>query len=320
MRTIPESIQHRARLLRQLRGFFDERDFFEVQPACLSRDCVVDAYLDPIVIESSELRLGRTDLPEQFFLQTSPESVMKRMLAAGAPSIYSLGPVFRSGERGPLHNTEFTMLEWYEVGGNERSAIQLLGRLVTEILGYSTFDVQDYRQAFAKILGLDPIDASMSELQELVQAVDPTLAGSTADQRDAMLDVLLSERVQPSLGNVRPIILRNYPLSQAALAKPSADDPDCAARFEIFFRGIELANGYDELLDAEDLARRAERNNAHRRATGRDPLRVETSLVEAMRRGLPSCAGVALGVDRLLMLSMGADTIDQVIPFPIEKA
>ena len=227
------------------------------------------------------------------------------MLVAGAPSIYSIGPVFRGGESGPLHRIEFTMLEWYEVEGDQRSAIELLGTLASTMLQGDRFEVRSYRELFVERLGLDPIDVGLEELRREVGEIDPTLAVSLGKDRDGMLDLLLSQRVQPDLGRGCPLILKDYPLSLSALAKASQDDPSCAARFELFVNGIELANGYDELLDPDELLERARLNNAIRVAAGRSPLPLETSLVTAMRAGLPSCAGVALGVDRLQMVKHG---------------
>jgi lysyl-tRNA synthetase class 2 len=301
---VTTAIRSRADLLRSLRHYFDHRGFLEVQPPCLDVDCVVDAYLDPIVVEPETLRCG-DHLPGKLFLQTSPESAMKQMLAAGAPSVYSIGPVFRSGELGPWHRVEFTMLEWYEVSGNLESAIDLAGNLAAEILGSDGFDVRDYRGLFREQLGLDPIEAGLESLTSRVASIDGELAGSLARDRDGLLDVLLSQTLQPRLGHERPLVLKNYPFSQAALAKRSPDDPDCAARFELFAAGVELANGYDELLDADELVSRAETNNRHRVKRGLPPLAVQTRLVEAMRAGLPPCAGVALGVDRLQMIRDG---------------
>ncbi len=307
-------------MLREMRTFFDSRGFFEVQPPCLSRDCVVDAYLDPLTVESRQLAISIPDLPRQFLLQTSPESAMKRMLAAGAPSIYSMGPVFRAGERGDLHNTEFTMLEWYQLGADMDAGVRLLGKLVIQLLGHDRYDVRRYREVLQETLQLDPIDTALGDIYRLATAIDPQLASSIASDRDSLLDLLFSRSVQPSLGLDRPLIVTHYPLSQAALAKTAADDPDCAARFELFVGGMELANGYDELRDPEVLVDRFERNQARRIAAGRTPLRLETTLVVAMRSGLPQCTGVAMGVDRMLMASTRSPSIDEVIPLTIERA
>ena len=310
----------RAQLLKQLRGFFDDRGFYEVQPPCLSRDCVVDAYLDPITVRTEKLRLSDLDLPEQFFLQTSPESTMKRMLVAGAPSIYSIGPVFRSGEAGDHHNVEFTMLEWYHLGASVDEEIELLGKLACGILDRPSHRVVRYRDVFLDHLQFDPITAPLQQLQRRLSVEDESLAKTLGDDRDAVLDALLSIVIQPTFIGTTPWILRDYPLSQAALARKCPNDPECASRFELFVDGIECANGYDELLDADELVRRANRNNEVRRKTGREVLPVDTTLTRAMRKGLPPCCGVALGVDRLMMLSVRADHIGQVIPFRIEDA
>ncbi len=314
-----ELIRQRADLLRELRQFLDSRGFLEVQPPCLCRDCVVDAYIDPIVVESKEFMLG-LDLPQQFFLQSSPESAMKRMLAAGAPSIYSLGPVFRAGERGDLHNVEFTMLEWYELEADIDAGVELLGELVATVLGCDGFDVSSYRQIFQDSFGFDPIDVDLRIIQKHVARVDSNLVKSIGDDRDLLLDALLSQIIQPTLGVNRPLIVKNYPLSQAALARQAADDSQCAARFEIFVDGIELANGYDELRDAEVLRERSLASNEKRVTSGRRSLSVETSLMAAMRAGLPPCNGVALGVDRLLMIRTGAKSLANVMPFLIDFA
>lgn len=312
-------IHERADLLRELRQFFDSRGFLEVQPPCLSRDCVVDAYIDPIVVESAQFQLGM-DLPPHYYLQSSPELAMKRMLAAGAPSIYSLGPVFRAGERGDRHNVEFTMLEWYELDADINAGIDLLGALAGAILGRHGFDVCTYRQVFLDALGLDPLDASVAMLQAQVAQLDVNLANTVGEDRDSLLDVLLSQVIQPTLGVDRPLIVKHYPLSQAALARQADDDEQCAARFELFVGGIELANGYDELRDADELLRRAQESNQKRAASGRRRLSVETSLMDAMRSGLPPCTGVALGVDRLLMIRSGAESVAHVMPFVVEFA
>lgn len=312
-------LRARADLLRQLRSYFDDRGFIEVQPPCLSRDCVIDAYIDPISIDAKQLGIA-VDLPDRLYLQTSPELAMKRMLAAGAGSIYSIGPVFRGGESGHHHNIEFVMLEWYEVDGDIDSAIQLLGNLVAQVLKHDGFDVVTYRRLFTDTLGFDPIDEPMETLTGKVAVVDVELARSISHDRDLMLDVILSHFIQPQLGQTRPVIVRDYPVTQAALARVANDDPQCAARFELIANGVELANGYDELLDAEVLVARANSANQIRIAAGRPPMVAENSLVAAMRTGLPKCAGVALGVDRLLMLQTGQSSLAKVIALPIEKA
>jgi lysyl-tRNA synthetase class 2 len=245
---------------------------------------------------------------------------MKRMLVAGAPSIYSIGPVFRAEESGDFHNIEFTMMEWYEVGADMDTGIALLGDLATEVIGSTGFQRATYREVFTDHLKIDPISSNADEIHSLVSQVDPSLVNAEQLDRDDCLNLLLSELIQPHLGQDRPIIVTDYPISQAALAKPSVSDPHCAARFELFSNGIELANGYDELLDREVLIDRARQSNHKRTASGREILPENTLLAQAMNQDLPPCAGVALGVDRLLMICTGATSIDQVMPFTISIA
>ena len=313
-------LHQRAQLLKELRLFFDDRGFLEVQPPCLARDCVADPYIDPLSVGGQLLALADPQLPEKLYLQTSPELSMKRMLAAGAPSIYAITPAFRAGESGDMHNSEFTMLEWYEVGADAQAGIALLGQLATGMLATDGFDVMSYRDLIEQNTGFDPIDVDLDTLQQSVATDHPQLAATTGDDRDGLLDILISHHIQPDLGKERPIIISDYPLSQAALAKQSANDPQCAARFELFFQGIELANGYDELLDANELLRRTAESNRKRSTTQRQTIAPPDTLVQCMRDGLPQCAGVALGVDRLLMLRCNANQIDQVIPFTIDRA
>jgi lysyl-tRNA synthetase class 2 len=314
------SLRQRAAMLQEMRSFFDARGFCEVQPPCLSRDCVVDAHLDSLAVDSRQMAISVSGLPQTFYLQTSPESAMKRMMAAGAPSIYSIGPVFRAGERGDFHNPEFTMLEWYQLGAEMDAGVRLLGELAIELLDHDRYDVRRYRDVFEEAFRVDPIGAELSQIAALAAEVDPHLASSIADDFDSMLDLLFSKSIQPHLGVDRPLILTHYPLSQAALAKPASDDPACAARFELFADGIELANGYDELRDPQVLVDRYQQNQKWRVSSGKSPMPLDTTLAEAMRTGLPQCTGVAMGVDRMLMARIGSRSIDDVIPLTIERA
>lgn len=315
-----DMLRQRARMLNELRAFFDAKGFLEVQPPCLSRCSIVDPYIDPIELPANELQLG-SDLADRYYLQTSPELAMKRMLAAGSPSIYSMGPVFRAGELGDCHNAEFTMLEWYDVGAGESEGIALLGQLASQLLQTDGYDVVTYRRLFQDALGFDPVDGGLDVLRAEVETLDRSLARSLGDDRDGLLDVLLSERLQPMLGIDRPLIVRNYPLSQAALARVSEDDPKCAFRFELFVRGIELANGYDELTDAEVLEKRLRDNHHKRQVSGRKTVKgPDEALIRTISEKLPRCTGVALGVDRLLMVRMGKRTLREVLPFPIDLA
>jgi lysyl-tRNA synthetase class 2 len=313
-----QRLQERAACLRQLRTFFDDRGFTEVQPPCLMRQCIADTHIEPIKVPG--LSVTHRQEAGEFFLQTSPELAMKRMLAAGSGSIYAIVPVFRGGEIGDQHNVEFTMIEWYDVGAEIDAEICLLGELAMQVLGAETYQVRTYRDLFRQTLSFDPMEASLATIRQHVCQIDASLASTIDHSRDAMLEVLMSHLLQPSLGLDDPLILRDYPITQAALARPSVDDPNTAMRFELFYRGIELANGYDELRDADVFVQRTNVVNRQRESLDRMPIPVATTLVEAMRQGLPACSGVAMGLDRVL-ISRCPDplTISQTDPMTIDQ-
>lgn len=318
-RDLAGMVAQRAKLLAQTRRYFDRLGFSEVTPPCLSRDQVVDAHIDPVEVNGDALLLPADCRAPVYYLQTSPELAMKRLIALGCGSIYAIVPVFRAGERSVRHNIEFTMLEWYEVGGSMASAIQHTISLVTTVLQIPQPRLVTYRQLFRQTLGFDPIDQPLDSLHDAVATVDPHLAGSLRDQRDALLDVLMTEIIEPQIAS-ESLLIHNYPLTQAALARQCPDDPQTAERFEWIVHGLELANGYGELLDHQELSRRNAESNQKRLATGRKPLPETNRLLDAMQQGMPPCSGVALGFDRLLMLAIGTRDIADVIPFPIELA
>ncbi len=314
------NLKLRARLLRRVREFFDGHGFLEVETPVLSADTVVDRHLDPLPVtlfdDPREPAVGRT-----LWLQTSPEFGMKRLLAAHATAIYQIARVFRGGERGAWHNPEFTMVEWYRAGDGMHEGIQLLADFADQLLGRGAAERLSYRQAFLTYAEVDPLAASGPLLADVARrrglASPPDL--DVAD-RDAWLDLLLVECVQPHLGQGRPTIVYDYPASQAALARVRDEDPPVAERFELFVRGVELANGYHELLDPDVLQMRNSRSNLLRRADGKYTLPEDSRLLAAMQHGLPPCAGVALGFDRLVMLAAGTTDIAQVLAFPVERA
>ena len=309
-----ENLRLRADLLRKTREFFHRHGLLEVETPLLSADTVVDRHLDPfgVTVEST----GR-----QLWLQTSPEFCMKRMLADGARAIYQITRAFRQDELGPLHNPEFTIVEWYRVGDGPDEAMRLLADLCETLLDRGPVERISYAEAFGRHVGLDPHTA---DTRMLVRAAKqhairrpPSLS---VDDRDGWLDLLLVELVEPHLGNTAPVIVYDYPASQAPLARIRPDEPPVAERFELYVAGIELANGYHELVDPAELERRNAENNRRRLADGRRPLPERSRLLAAMQSGLPSAAGVALGFDRLAMLAAGATSLDAVIAFPLDRA
>jgi len=308
-----ENLRRRAELLARLREFFGDRGFLEVETPLLSADTVVDRHLDPLAVDVPGA--GRR------WLQTSPEFGMKRLLAAGARAIYQVTRAFRAAEQGPLHNLEFTLVEWYRAGDDMAAGTALLSELGEAMLGRGPAEQLSYREAFGRHVGLDPHTAETGELVAAVRASGIAAPESLpADDRDGWLDLLLVHQVQPHLGHRRPLILHDYPPGQAALARIRAQDPPVAERFELYVSGIELANGYHELLDADELRMRNARANALRRSDGRPALPEESRLLAAMEAGLPACTGVALGFDRLVMVATGAESLAGVMAFPADRA
>ncbi len=307
-------------MISQVRKFFEDRSFFHVETPVLSHDIVVDRYLDPIPVAKSDV-VPSALTGESLWLQTSPEFAMKRVVASGATAIYQISRVFRAAERGRLHNPEFTMLEWYRVGDSMHEAMHLLGALAETILDRPATEMVSYRQVFEKYADVNPHQASLKELGHAAtkRGIELDASGEPPD-RDGLLNLLLTHVVEPHLGNSSPTIVYDWPASQAALAIVRDEHPPVAERFELYVAGVELANGYHELLDAAELAHRNAENNRLRVADGRHELPSESQLLEAMNSGMPACCGVALGVDRLVMLALDAHSIDEVIAFPIDNA
>jgi lysyl-tRNA synthetase class 2 len=259
----------------------------------------------------------------ELFLQTSPEFGMKRLLAAGVGPIYQITRSFRNGERGPLHNPEFTILEWYCPGDGYSQGMQLLADFSSELSGAASVERLTYHQVFQEHYQIPPHTAALPQLQEAAQQAGLNPPASLGSDRDGWLDFLLTERIQPCLGQTAPVILCDYPASQAALAQTRTDATlDCliAERFELYWQGIELANGYHELLDPAVLRSRNSINNSLRVGDGKTALPEQSRLLTAMEHGLPACSGCALGLDRLLMLLSGAKCIGQALAFPLERA
>jgi elongation factor P--(R)-beta-lysine ligase len=315
-----KNLRLRAALLRRVREFFDRRGFLEVETPILSADTVVDRHLDPF---TTSVRAEPGKPPRRLWLQTSPEQHMKRLLAAGAEAIYQVARVFRRDERGPRHNPEFTLVEWYRTGDGPEEGMTLLSELCEAMLARGPAERLSYHDAFERHAGGDPLAAGVEELAAAAEGLGitaPESLGRRECDRDDWLDLILAERIQPRLGDRRPTILYDYPASQAALARLKPDDPRVAERFELYVAGLELANGYHELTDAAELRRRFEAINARRAADGKPKLPEPSRLLRAMEAGLPPGVGVALGFDRLVMLAAGATRIEDVIAFPLDRA
>ena len=303
----------RAELLSAARRFLQSRGYLEVETPLLSFDVGVDLHLEPFRVEVGGY--GNEGPPRTAYLQTSPEFGMKRLLSAGVGDCFQISRSFRRGEAGAHHNPEFTIVEWYRVGGSYRDLMIEVGEFASEVAGWPKAETISYADAFQKAIAIDPHVATISDLSRLAAEREFRSA-----DRDELLNFLLANAVEPNLGIERPTLVYDYPATQAALAKVTTDDPPVAQRFELYYRGIELANGYQELTDAEELRRRNRRQNELRRAKGLAELPAESKLLAAMDAGLPECTGVALGFDRLVMLALGCSSVSEVMAFPFAQA
>ena len=307
-----DTLRARAAALARIRAFFASRGILEVDTPQLCPVSATDPLLDSV--PAQPFRDGRT-----WYLQTSPEFPLKRLLAAGSGPIYQLGKCFRRGEAGPRHNPEFTMLEWYRPGLDLGALIAEVAALAGELVPGLPLRSASYRTLFLLHAGIDPFAVDDPQLRERAVAFAPD---ADSWDRDAILDLLFSTLVEPRLGDGCLEVVTDFPASQAALARTRSDEHGnrVAARFELFMRGLEIANGYDELCDPSELRRRFEADNAERLRRGLDPVPVDERLLAAMSHGLPECSGVALGVDRLLMVALGKQRIDEVIAFGADRA
>ncbi len=319
-------VKQRAKIIQDLRKFFHARAFVEVETPILSHDTVVDRYLNPIIVDARQVGLTN-ESQAHLYLQTSPEFGMKRLLAEGADRIYQICKSFRSGERGAWHNPEFTMLEWYEVDVEYQQGRQRLIELAETMMPGVTCLSITYRDLLLEVCEIDPFLISEDQLANKVRTLVPDLAQSATMpnlaslDRDELLNLLMGSIVEDYLRRQASVIVYDWPASQAALAQVRQTSVGLVAeRFEWYFRGVELANGYHELLDWNVLAERNQLVNQLRLAQGDLALPSESRLLQAMRVGLPKSCGCALGVDRLVACILEVDSIDHVIAFPWEHA
>ncbi len=288
----------------------------EVETPIVAHATVTDVHL-----ASLETRIAGRTAP--FYLQTSPEYAMKRLLAAGSGDVYQVSKVFRDGESGRRHNPEFTMIEWYRLGFDHRALMDEVAALLHELLGERLVRAPEhvtYRDAIAGATGLDPYTAPVGTLLAAARDRLGDVPAELAGDRDACLDLLMGAVVGPALGIGGITFVHDYPASQAALARLLPGDPPVAARFEAYVGGLELCNGFHELADPAEQRRRFDADRAARRARGLPCPPVDERLLAALAHGLPDCAGVALGFDRVAMLAAGTDDIRDVLAFPIDAA
>ncbi|MGB1263818.1 MAG: elongation factor P--(R)-beta-lysine ligase [Cognaticolwellia sp.] len=313
--------KQRAKVLTMIRGFFLERDVVEVETPLLSNATVTDVHLDPFITQFNYSADSHIEQSIPLYAQTSPEFAMKRLLASGYGCCFQICKAFRHEQHGRYHNPEFTMLEWYRLGFDHFNLMDEVAALLQVILDCENVDRISYQEVFIREVAIDPLASSKAELLAFISErglYSDWLANE--DSVDTLLQFIMSEVIEPNIGQQTPCFIFNFPASQASLAKISHTDPRVAERFECYFKGVELANGFNELTDANTQLERFQQDNCLRIKQGKEARTIDNNFIAALAHGLPDCAGVALGVDRLIMLALEASHIDQVLSFPIENA
>ncbi|MGQ0285701.1 elongation factor P--(R)-beta-lysine ligase [Pasteurellaceae bacterium 22721_9_1] len=305
----------RAKIIAEIRHFFTERGVLEVDTPILSEFGVTDVNLATF---STEFSSPFAEQSKTLWLNTSPEYHMKRLLAAGSGAIFQICHVFRNEEAGRKHNPEFTMLEWYRPFFDMYRLINEVDDLLQQILDCEPAESLSYQFAFQEYVGLDPLSASKTEL--IAKAKEYHFICDEDESRDVLLQFLFSTVVEPQIGQKRPVAIYHFPATQAALAQISSEDHRVAERFEFYYKGLELANGFHELTDASEQQHRFEQDNRLREKLGLPVRDIDHRLLAALQSGLPNTSGVALGVDRLLMIALGVENIEEVMSFGISNA
>lgn len=310
----------RAKVVKQIRTFFADRCILEVETPILSQTAVTDVQLSSF--QTIFTKPGIIDLAhgEKLFLITSPEYHMKRLIAAGSGPIYQICKCFRNNEEiSRFHNPEFTMLEWYRIQFDMMQMINEVDDLLQLVLDTEPAEYISYQNAFIKYLGVDPLDANK---ETLITAVEKLALGFDTDNtdRDTLLQFLFTFGIEPRIGQEKPTVVYHFPASQAALAELNSEDQRTARRFEFYYKGVELANGFKELTNAKEQKARFEHDNQERLAKGLPTQPIDEYLLAAMAASLPECSGVAVGLDRLIMLALEQSTISQVMSFNLENA
>ncbi|MGJ8678778.1 elongation factor P--(R)-beta-lysine ligase [Paraglaciecola sp.] len=311
------TLKKRANILQKIRQFFADRNVLEVDTPALSQHTVTDEHLHSF---STSFQSPFKANSQTLYLQTSPEFAMKRLLCAGSGAIYQICKSFRNEEAGRFHNPEFTMLEWYRPDFDHHQLMAEMNELIQLILNCGSAEKLTYQEAFEQHLACDPISASLADLQSLAGQHGFQHLAENETNKDTLLMLLFSQKVEPKIGQERPCFVYDFPASQAALAKINPLNTKVAERFELYFKGVELANGFHELDDATEQLVRFEADNKKRKQQGLAEMPIDQNLIEALKSGLPACAGVALGIDRLVMLALQVTSIDQVLAFEHGRA
>ena len=304
-------------MLQNIRAFFTARDVLEVETPILSSSAVTDIHLHSFKTAYQK---------QNYYLQTSPEFFMKRLLAAGSGDIYQVCKVFRDDEQGKNHNPEFTMLEWYRLGINHHQLMEEMEQLFNSLMVYPNIVVPSkmaiktsYQQVFIDALTIDPLSASIAELKQSAIQHQVDIPQGMEDDKDMWLDWLMVAAVAPEFSKDQFTFVYDYPASQAALACINPEDQRTAHRFEVYYGEIELANGFYELTDAVEQRKRFAEDNQKRKQKQLTEMPIDQHLLAALAAGMPACSGVAVGLDRLLMVLLGKKSIDEVLAFAMDR-
>jgi elongation factor P--(R)-beta-lysine ligase len=292
-----ETLLARAKLLADIRRFFADKQYLEVETPLLGQHTVTDRYIDSFKVKDR-------------YLQTSPEYAMKRLLAADSGPIFQICKAFRQEEAGRLHNPEFTMLEWYRPGFDHHQLMDEMDALLTEVCSLKKAERDTYQNLFKRYLNIDPLHGDTASLRQKIHTID-----SQSLDRDTCLQILFTESIEPHLGQQQPCFVYDYPASQAALSKISPDDPSVCQRFEVYIHGLEIANGFHELTDEKEQQERFLADQQNRRQQNKSVPNIDQRFISALTAGLPNCAGVALGIDRLLLSLTQLDNIKEMLAF-----
>ena len=316
-----ENAKSRSEIIQKIRKFFAEKNVVEVETPLLSNSTITDVYLDAFTSRYSFLSNSSSDNCCEMYLQTSPEFAMKRLLASGYGSIFQICKAFRHEEHGKHHNPEFTMLEWYRLGYDHFELMDEVSQLLIMILNCQQPIQISYQDVFLEHVAIDPLETSKTELLTVIKNHNKLESWLVEEcDNDILLQFIFSEIIEVNIGLTTPCFIYNFPSSQASLAKISVKDDRVAERFECYFHGLELVNGFHELTDAKLQLSRFNRDNKTRIAKGLPSKVIDNNFIQALSHGLPQCSGVALGIDRLVMLAVNVTHINQVISFNIEDA
>jgi lysyl-tRNA synthetase class 2 len=306
------TLKQRANIIADIRQFFSQRNVMEVETPQLSNGTVSDFHMR---VFDTQFNDPTSPDARSMYLQTSPEYAMKRLLCAGSGPIYQIAKAFRNEEAGKHHNPEFTMLEWYRPDFNHSQLMDELDDLMQQVVGCEKAQRMSYQAAFISYLSIDPLTASLSALQQKGSDLGYEHICQHEKDRDTILQLLFSHEIETKIANECPCFIDAFPASQAALARISKDDERVAHRFELYYKGLELANGFHELADAAEQRRRFEQDNMLRKIAGLPTIAIDEHFLSALEAGLPECSGVAVGIDRLVMIALDKPNISQVLAF-----